>query len=287
MLPGNRMAGLRRAIRATVALIAVSASLGVAVSLARSGGGGEGEVGLESSVPVALPKGGSTGPSGEAPPARPLFIETPEAVSVLSETQFRFHLPPKPDQSRPGSTTAPTTPVSAPPKPRRRFQCRYDGGEWSGCGSPLRLGAVPAGGHEISIHALTRSGRAGAVASFSWRQVEPKPIAIDAADPVEALFPGFPPQPLSVTVSNPNDVPVEVTRLSVEIADDPPDCPAENFRLTPSKLSPSSPLSVPAGGSVTLPSAAAPAIEMLNLAVNQDACSEARVDLAFEGEAHG
>src|SRR5690348_245827 len=155
MVPGNRMAGLRRAIRATVALIAVSASLGAAVSLARSGGGGEREIGLEGSVPVALPKGGSAGPSGEALPARPLFIETPEAISVLSETQFRFHLPPKPEQPRSGSTTVPATPTTAPAKPRRRFQCRYDGGEWSGCGSPLRLGAVPVGGHEISVRALT------------------------------------------------------------------------------------------------------------------------------------
>lgn len=38
---------------------------------------------------------------------------------------------------------------------------------------------------------------------------------------------------------------------------------------------------------MTLPSAQAPAIQMLNLAVNQDACSEARIDLAFDGEAHG
>jgi len=286
MLPGNRMAGLGRATRATIALVAVSASLGAAVSLARSGGSADGDVGLESRVPVALPKGVAAGPAGEALPSRPLFIETPEATSVLAETQFRFHLPPKADRPESGPAT-PQAPGPAPAKPRRRFQCRYDGGDWSGCGSPLRLGAVAVGAHEVSVRALTRSGRGGAIASFAWRQVDPKPIAIAASDPVEDLYPGFPPQPLSVTVSNPNDVPVEVTRLSVDIADDPPDCPAENFRLIPAALSPSSPLPVPAGGSVTLPTAAAPAIEMLNLPVNQNACSEARVDLVFEGEAHG
>jgi hypothetical protein len=285
MLLGNRMVGPGRALRALVALIAVSASLGAAVSLARSGGGPGGSAGLDNRVPVALPKSASAGPAGEALPSRPLFIENPESISVLAETQFRFHLPPKPDLPQSGSPAP--APAPPPAKPRRHFQCRYDGGGWSVCGSPLRLGAVPAGTHELGVRALTRSGRTGAVASFSWRQVEPKPIAIASADPVEELYPGFPPQPLSVTVSNPNDVPVEVTRLSVEIANDPSTCSAENFRLTPSALSPASPLPVPAGGSVTLPSAAAPAIEMLNLPVNQDACSEAQVDLFFEGEAHG
>ena len=280
------MAGPGRAIRAMVALIAVSASLGAAVSLARSGGGADGSMSLENRVAVALPKGSSTGSTGEELPARPLFIETPEAISALTETQFRFHVPPKPGQPQPGSTAVPA-PTPAPAKPRRRFQCRYDGGDWTDCTSPLRLGAVAVGAHEVGVRALTRSGRAGAIASFSWRQLDPKPIAIAAADPVEDLYPGFPPQPLAVTVTNPNDVPVEVTHLSVGIANDPPECPAENFRLTPSKLSPSSPLAVPAGGSVTLPSEQAPAIEMLNLAVNQDACRGAQVDLVFEGEAHG
>ena len=286
MLPGNRMAGPGRAIRAMVALIAVSASLGAAVSLARSGGGTDGSASLENRVAVALPKGSSMGSAGEALPARPLFIETPEATSVLNETQFRFHVPPRSDQPLSVSPAAPA-PTTAPAKPRRRFQCRYDDGDWSGCSSPLRLGAIPAGAHELGVRALTRSGRTGAVAMFSWRQVDPRPIAIAAADPVEDLYPGFPPQPLAVTVTNPNDVPVEVTRLSVDVADDPPECPAENFRLTPSTLSPSSPLPIPAGASVTLPSDQAPAIQMLNLAVNQDACSDARVELVFEGEAHG
>jgi|SRR6478672_1948310 len=278
MLPGNRMVGPRRGVRALVALTAATAFLGAAVAIARSGGGPS----LEERVPVAAPKK-ATGMADEALPARPLFIEKPEAISVQAEVQFRFNVPPKAE--RPPVEAAPGAP--APAKPRRRFQCRYDGGGWRTCSSPLRLGAVPAGEHGLAVRALTRSGRPGTVASYSWRQVDPKPIAISASDPIEDLFPGFPPQPLAVTVSNPNDVPVEVTKLTVDLAAAPPSCPAENFRLTPSTASPGSPLPVPAGGSVTLPSAAAPKIEMLNLAVNQDACSDARIDLVFEGEAHG
>lgn len=283
MLPGSSIVGPRRAIGAIVALIAVSALLGTAVSLARSGG----EPALESRVRVSAPKAGAGAPVSEALPARPLFIEKPEATSVLAEVQFRFHVPPKPGRLQ-ADSPAPV-PGPGPSAPRRRFQCRYDGGEWSACSSPLRLGAVPPGAHGLAVRALTRAGRAGAVASYSWRQVDPKPIAIAAADPVEDLYPGFPPQPLQVVVTNPNDVPVEVTRLSVSLAGDPTSCPAENFRLTPSSASPGSPLPVPAGGSIELPSGAisAPSIEMLNLPENQDACSGAALELVFEGEAHG
>jgi len=277
MLPGNRMVGPRRGVRALVALTAATAFLGAAVALARSGG----EPSLEERVPVTISKM-ATGVADEALPFRPIFIEKPEAISVQPEVQFRFNVPPKGSPPQVDTGKAP-----APAKPRRRFQCRYDGDGWRACSSPLRLGAVAAGEHGLAVRALTRSGRPGAVASYSWRQLDPKPIAIAASDPVEDLYPGFPPQPLAVTVSNPNDVPVEVTKLTVDLAATPADCPAENFRLTPSTASPSSPLPVPAGGSVTLPSAAAPKIEMLNLAVNQDACSEAKIDLVFEGEAHG
>ena len=198
----------------------------------------------------------------EALPASPALHR--KARSHLGAGRGSVQVP-RPAEGRPVTRSGRRRGQPAPAKPRRRFQCRYDGGEWRACSSPLRLGAVPVGEHGLAVRALTRSGRAGAVASYSWRQVDPKPIAISASDPVDDLYPGFPPQPLAVTVTNPNDVPVEVTKLTVDLAAAPPSCPAENFRLTPSTASPGSPLPVPAGGSVTLPSAAAPKIEMLNL----------------------
>lgn len=277
MLPGSRMVGPGRGVRALVALTAATAFLGAAVALARSGGGPS----LEERVPVTASKK-ATGVADEALPVRPVLIEKPEAISVQADIQFRFNVPPKAERPLVDTDKAP-----APAKPRRRFQCRYDGGEWRACSSPLRLGAIPVGEHDLAVRALTRSGRAGAIAAYSWRQVDPKPIAIAASDPVEDLYPGFPPEPLAVTVTNPNNVPVEVTKLTVDLAAAPPNCPAESFRLTPAAVSPSSPLSVPAGGSVPLPAAAAPAIAMLNLTINQDACQGARVDLVFAGEAHG
>jgi hypothetical protein len=134
--------------------------------------------------------------------------------------------------------------------------------------------------------------------SYSWlqagspsrpEQVDPKPFAIEARGELEDLYPGNPPQPVPILITNPNSVPIEVTSLTIAIAGDPPNCSAENFALTPSSVSPTTPLAVPASNSVSLPTAtaSAPAVAMLNLAVNQDACRNAEVPLVFNGEAHG
>jgi hypothetical protein len=94
---------------------------------------------------------------------------------------------------------------------------------------------------------------------------------------------------VAILITNPNSVPIEVTSLTIAIAGDPPDCPAENFALTQSSASPSTPAIVPAGGSISLPTAtvSAPTIGMLNLSVNQDACLGADIPLVFNGEARG
>lgn len=104
------------------------------------------------------------------------------------------------------------------------------------------------------------------------------------------MLPGDPPRPLPVLITNPNSVPIEVTSLTVVFAEDPPGCPDDpNFELVPASVSPSAPLTVTAGGSVSLPSVSvsAPTIALRNLPINQDACQGARVRLAFNGQAHG
>ncbi len=96
------------------------------------------------------------------------------------------------------------------------------------------------------------------------------------------------PQPLPVRVGNPNPVPIEITSLTVAVKPEPRGCSADqNFAVTPSALTPASPLSVPAGGSVDLPAAAAPTIALRGLSSNQNACRGATVSIAFSGEARG
>ncbi|HST68077.1 MAG TPA: hypothetical protein VLI94_00275 [Solirubrobacterales bacterium] len=287
MALGPTEAGRGRAIRTLVVLIAASACLGAVVASGASRSGGE-RTGLAGSdpVPVAPAPTPAGKPSrGEAPP-RASFVEVPAAGSASAEAQFRFHVAPRTQHRQPSSSPAPAGEAQRSP---RKFQCRYDGGAWRECSSPHRLDALATGPHSFAVRALARSGRPGAAASHSWVQLEPKPIAIEAAGAIEDLYPGFPAQPLPVRISNPNDVPVQVTRLTVELGADPATCPGENFKLTPAGVSPTSPLTIPAGSSAGLPAGeiSAPAIRMLNLPVDQDPCQGSRLQLVFRGEAHG
>jgi len=267
-------AGGPRAIWASLALIAAVCLGVVTYATARPAGPGT--------------KGGVVAKGKEKRPSRlprPRFIEVPSSAAIGSEAQFRFHVVPR--------AQAPGPPRSGPvgePRTPRSFQCRLDDGGWSSCSSPhIAVGLSP-GGHAFAVRALGRRGDPSRAALFSWQQVEPKSFSIEPRGTSEGMLPGDPPRSLPVLISNPNSVPIEVTSLTVTFAADPPGCPgAPNFELVPSSASPSAPLTVPAGGSVSLPSASvsAPTIALRNLPINQNACQGARVQLAFNGQAHG
>jgi hypothetical protein len=294
MSPGRIAVSRARAVRALLALTALSACLGAAAYAAT--GPDHRAPGLGKSKPVGVaPQRGADGPAGkdEEPLLRPRFIESPEAISVVAEPQFRFHVPSRPQRLAPALPGPP-----GKPEPPRRFQCRLDGGGWRGCRSPHRLGDLAPGRHVFAVRAFNRARRPGPAISFSWRktelssendQVDPKPFSIELRGELEHLYPGYPAQQVPILITNPNPVPIEVTSLAVAIAGDSPDCSAENFALTPSSASPTAPVTVPAGGSVSLPTAtiSAPTISMVNLPVNQDACRGVDIPLAFNGEAHG
>ena len=275
MPPGLGLSGSPRAIWGLLALIAAVGCLGlVAYAAARPGGrGAEG--------------GGVSKGKGKrsARPPRPRFIEVPSQTAIGSEAQFRFHVAPRPQA--PG---APQPGTNGEPRAPRRFQCQLDGDRWSACRSPHVAVGLSPGGHAFAVRALGRRGNPGRHARFSWEQVEPKPFSIEPQGTSEGMLPGDPPQPLPVRIVNPNAVPIEVTSLTVDLVGDPPGCPGDpNFELVPASTSPSMPLTVPAGGAVSLPTAtvSAPAIALRNLPVDQSACQGARVRLAFSGQAHG
>lgn len=294
MSPGRIAVGRARAVRATVVLTAASASLGaVAYAATRPEGSG---LGLAGSKPVRISPqqgpGAASGMGEEAP--RTSFLESPPPVSAGTEAQFRFHVPPRGQRPSPAPTGSPVGAAT----PTRHFKCSLDEGRWIACNSPYRLTGLALDRHSFSVRALSRAGRAGPANSYSWRQIEPsptqlevgpKPFSIELLDQLEELYPGYPPQHVPVRVTNPNSVAIEVTSLTVAIAEGSPACPPENFSLTPSSVSPTTPLVVPAGASATLPTAtiSAPTIGMLNLSVNQDPCQDAAVPLAISGEAHG
>jgi hypothetical protein len=223
---------------------------------------------------------------GERPP-RPRFIEVPASGGVLTDVQFRFHVPPPPQPPGRGGPA----PAPAPATASRRFQCRLEGGDWEGCSSPRRLARLEPGDHDFAVRALNRRRLPGPAAHYSWAQLEPKAFTIDpVTDSLAQLLPGDPAQQLPVRISNPNPSPIEVTSLTVAIEPDPPGCPADpNFAVTPASVSAAAPLVVPAGGTASLPSAtaSAPTLALRELPSDQNGCQGATVHLVFSGEARG
>lgn len=172
-----------------------------------------------------------------------------------------------------------------------RFQCRLDRRGWRACRAPIVFAELTPGDHRFSVRALDRRHRHGRAARFRWSLLAPKDFAIvPQLASFGPLYPGAPPVPLPLTISNPNPVPIHVTSLKVAATADAPECTsAENLELTHSSVSSATPLRVPAGGSVGVPveGVSAPAIQLRDLPVNQDACQGAQFPLAFSGEARG
>jgi hypothetical protein len=96
---------------------------------------------------------------------------------------------------------------------------------------------------------------------------------------------------ITVTLTNPNTVPIYVESLAVSIAPDstPPGCAtAPNIVLTqPSGISSATPFTVPANSSIVLPVAQSPTIQLVDRPdVNQDVCKNKSFSLSYSGSAH-
>jgi hypothetical protein len=205
--------------------------------------------------------------SGRLP--KPAIVEHPDAQSPSTRARFGF-------TARRAGTL---------------FECRLDRGQWRTCRSPALFAGLAAGRHKFSVRAVDRKGRHGAKARFRWTTLAAKDFSISPdLSGLSDLFPGAPPVALPLTVQNPNPAPILVTGLRVSVSADPAGCAsADNLALGQSNASSSSPLKVPAGGSVRLPARGvlSPTIQLRDLPVNQDACKNARFPLEFTGSARG
>ena len=131
------------------------------------------------------------------------------------------------------------------------------------------------------------AGRPASAGACSSRRTSRSHLSCPAS---ASSYPGAPAQTLPLTVTNPNPVPIFLTGLTVAATSDPSGCAsAANLVLTPAPISAAAPLRVPAHGSVHLPApgVGAPAIQLRDLPVNQDACQGASFPLAFSGSARG
>jgi hypothetical protein len=149
------------------------------------------------------------------------------------------------------------------------------------------------GAHRFRVRALERPAPASPVAQFDWHVVTlaiRESFSISVGEIVGGLlYPGAAPQAIRITLANPNDVSIFVTSLSVTVPSGPAGCDsATNIGLAQSDVSSAAPLQISAHGSVTLPAQgrSAPTIGLVNLAVNQDACQNARFPLSVTGSAH-
>jgi hypothetical protein len=175
--------------------------------------------------------------------------------------------------------------------PGVRFECRLDRAPWRICQTPIVFARVAAGRHTFATRALDRRGRRSAVARFRWTRLEAKDFAIvPDLSGVGALYPGKPPVALPLTVLNPNPAPIFVTSLRVSVSAETVGCASkDNLAFGKSNASSSTPLEVPAGDAVRLPThrVSPPTIQLRDLPVNQDACKNARFPLRFTGNARG
>jgi hypothetical protein len=254
------------ATRALAALLVTTGALAAVAYAAIGPGRTEGEAASASSSRGAE---SAAARPGRGRPPRPSITRHPRKMSTSSSARFAF-------------SAARGTP---------RFRCRLDDAGWRACRSPTSFHGLRIGDHGFAVRAVGASGRQGLATRFRWQRVEPKPFSVEPQlSSLGALYPGAPAQVLPVVLSNPNPIPIFVTGLRVSVSADPVGCDsATNLVLSPSSASPRRPLAVPAGGTVSLPSASvsAPSIALRDLPVNQDACQGARLPLAFAGEAHG
>lgn len=176
-------------------------------------------------------------------------------------------------------------------RPSLRFICRLDGHGWRACPRAVSFSGLSVGRHRFSVRVIDRRHRISAPRTFRWTIAEPREFSIATrAAPPASLYPGVPPSQIPLLLTNPNPVPISVTRLEVEVTASPPGCDAAtNLKLISSSASVTKPAVIPAGGSLRLPvrGVSSPAIGLRNLPVNQDSCKGARFALAFHGRARG
>lgn len=157
----------------------------------------------------------------------------------------------------------------------------------------LRTSAsTPLGTTTLTVTAATTTGRPAAGTTTLTLVVEAagRPFTVSGPSVAPVLAPGLT-GPLDLSLTNPNATAIEVTALTVSVTrtSDESRCPAAtHFRTVPL----AAPVTVPAGASRTLsalgvPAAARPAVRMLDLPTNQDACKRVTLTLAYSGTAGG
>ena len=225
--------------------------------------------------------GNTTTPAGQAG-ARFTIDTTPPPVPTVAS---------KPDAA---TTARSATFVFADAEHGARLLCRRDGARFNWCSSPQTYPSLSLGAHRFEVEAQDAVGNTSSPTGYSWTiaktvETSGKPFTI-AGNASGSLSPGIS-RSLAITLSNPNNVAIEVTALAATVTAGSSkagcDGPA-NLALTQSNVSATNALTIAANSQVALPSGAvsAPVVLMRDLPSNQDACKNASFTFTYSGSAH-
>jgi hypothetical protein len=176
--------------------------------------------------------------------------------------------------------------------PTVTFTCSLDGAAASRCTSPTKYNNLDVGTHSFRVFALDKAHNTSAPATYAWTIVLPASFRISGS--VAGLEPGVT-QPVDVTLTNPNDVPISVTSVTITIGETTtkngqpnPGCSGtQNLVLVHGLVGA---VTMPAKTTASLTSLSVatkrwPALQMPDLRINQDACKDTSFALTYSGSA--
>jgi hypothetical protein len=202
------------------------------------------------------------------PPPAPDLVETFPDAATKATARFRYDVAER----------------------RVTFECSLDASSRDPCKHAATYRHLVPGTHSFCVRALDRAGNAGPDTCHSWLVTTASLDLAIAGGPLRGalLYPGGQALPLDLVFTNPNDVAITVSEVSVSvIATSTPACLVDSFAVVPLRATPI----VPAGETRSLqelgvPESKWPQLRMIDRG-NQDACQGASVTLAYSGTATG
>lgn len=214
--------------------------------------------------------------SSRAMPSAPAHISGPPSATGSRQARFLWR---------------------APAIPGRGFRCRLDNRSLAPCQSGITYRHLADGWHSFAVLAVKRDGHLipgvgnvrFAPPSWRWRVLQPTSEVSLAGNVASQLYPGAAPSGLDLTIHNHSNHPVLVKHLTVSIkevkapkAGATTPCTSADFATSqyagPAFIAPAGTSTLSRDG---VPARRWPALQMLDLPVNQDGCAQAQLKLAY------